>query len=66
MLQFIGPVSFSLISACIVILSICLVVKLIVLFSQHTFVFYGIGVSTQIPTPNLEDQGICLCLEPHS
>jgi hypothetical protein len=41
---------------------------------QHSFLvlsseqicFYEIGVSTQCPTPNLEDQGVSLSLEPHS
>jgi hypothetical protein len=32
----------------------------------HSVVFYGIGMSTQCPTPNLEDQGVSLCLEPPS
>jgi hypothetical protein len=29
-----------------------------------TIVFYGVGSLTPRPTPNLEDQGVCLCLEP--
>jgi hypothetical protein len=37
----------------------------IVSYSQQIY-FYGIGMSTQCSTPNLEDQGVSLSLEPHS
>jgi hypothetical protein len=34
--------------------------------SSQQICFYGIGMSTQCPTANLEDRGVSLGLEPHS
>jgi hypothetical protein len=39
-------------------------IQLSIVSSSQKICFYGIGMSTQCPTPNLEDQGVSLGLEP--
>ena len=56
-LQFLQPFSFSYIPARVLILRIRMVVNSTAMFFN---IFYGIGVRTQCPTPNLEDQDLSL------